>query len=175
MHFSRKGLTLIEVIVSIGLISILTLSVTLISLAIFRSWQGESGYSNQRLMLTGASEAMIRDLRGALRINSVEERQINVWLDVNDNGLEESPDEQVVFSWSGVSGAGLFRSQGLNFNQEVLKNLDGFSVFCLGQDNQVLDYPIADISLIRALKVNLTSKVSDESINLTLSVLVRNL
>jgi hypothetical protein len=118
---------------------------------------------------------MIRDLRGALRINSVSERQINVWLDVNDNGLEESPDEQLVFSWSGVSGAGLFRSQGLSFNQEILKNLDSFSFSCLGQDNQVLDYPIADISLIRGLKVNLTSKVSDESINLLLDVSVRNL
>lgn len=175
MHFSRKGLTLIEVIVSIGLISLLTLSVTLISLAILRSWQGESAYSNQRLSLISASESMVRDLRAALTINSVEERQINVWLDVNDNGLEESPDEQVVFSWSGVSGAGLFRNQGLNFNQEILKNLDNFSISCLDQNNQVLTYPVTDTSLIRALSVNLTSKVSDESINLLLNIKVRNL
>lgn len=175
MYFSRKGLTLIEVIVSIALISLLTLSVTFISLAIFRSWQGESGYSNQRLQLISASESMIRDFRSALMVNSVDERQINIWLDVNDNGLEENPDEQVMFSWSGVSGQGLYRAQGASLNQEILKNLGSFSIACLGEDNHELNYPISDTSLIRALRINLATNLDDETINVLFSVKMRNL
>lgn len=177
MHFSRRGLSLIEVLITLGLISVLIAAVTLIALNIFRSWPGQSDHSDQRLLAYNAAERMLKDLRGSLEILAVTPNQISLWLDINDNGLKPVPDtaERATFSWSGVSGASLYRTQGANPSQVLLSGVTNFSITCFGQNNSTLIYPIADLKLIRALEVELSSQIDDEVISQRFRVKVRNL
>ena len=177
IDFSRRGLTLIEVLITLGLISVLIAAVILIALSIFRSWPVDSKHTDQRLMASVAVERILGDLRDSLEILAVTGNQISVWLDINDNGLKPVPDtaERVTFSWSGVSGASLYRTKGINPGQVLLAGIANFSITCFDQNNNILTYPIADLKVVWALQVELSSKIDDELISRRFRVKVRNL
>lgn len=177
MNFSRRsGLTLIEVLVSIGLISVLIGAVTFVSLMVFRAWPVESAHTDQRLEASNVLETMLKDLRSAFEISSAEANQITFWQDRNDNGRKDIPDEERSFFWSGTVGEGLYRrNQDLSLNQQILSNINNFSISYFDADNQILAVPVTDLALIRALNVVFESQIDDEVINLRFNVKVRNL
>ncbi len=160
MNVSRRGLSLLEVLVTLGLISVLMVAVTLIALSVFRSWPTQAGHSEQRMAASSAVERMLRELRSGLRIIDAQERQITFWLDSNDNGFKDASTEDVRFSWSGVVGESLCRREGLGANQEILKNINNFAITYFA-DN--------------LLEINLASQVDEEVINLRFDVKMRNL
>ncbi|MBU2541595.1 MAG: prepilin-type N-terminal cleavage/methylation domain-containing protein [Candidatus Omnitrophica bacterium] len=174
MSISNRGLTLIEVLVSVGLISVLISAVTLISMSLFRSWPVESGHTEARLTASNVVESMLKELRAGLEISDAGDNQITFWKDLNDNGLKETALEDIAFSWSGLAGDGLYRSQGPGLNQEILENVDIFSITYFDQNSQPLSQPIT-LSLIRALKVDIQSQIDDEVIKLRFNVKLRNL
>jgi prepilin-type N-terminal cleavage/methylation domain-containing protein len=175
MHFSRRGLTLIEVLVTLGLISVLIVAVTLIALTLFRSWPVELSHTDQRLATSNALERMLKELRSALDISAVDDKQITVWHDENDNGLRDWPAEGLTFSWSGVVGENLYRTQGTETSQVLLANTTQFVITCFDQNNMALSYPITDLTLIRSLGIELSSVIDDETVKQRFRVKVRNL
>lgn len=173
MGVSRRGLSLIELLITLGLISILIAAVTFTALSIFRSWPSEVGHSDQRLLALNAVERMLKELRSGLRIVLAESSQITFWLDSNDNGIEDVANEDINFSWSGVSGESLYRAEGA-VSEEILKNINNFSIIYFDDNSQPLAMPI-NLSLVRALEINLSSQIDEEAINLRFDVKVRNL
>lgn len=175
MKFSRSGLTLIELLITLGLISVLIVAVTFVSLVVLRSWQADSSHSSLRLQTSDAVERLSKELRNALGIVRVQDKEISIWLDLNDNGLEEAASEQISFSWSGVSGESLYRTEGSGLSQEILSNVSRFLITCFDQNNNSLAYPITDTSAIRLIQIQLTSNIDEEVINYRFNVKVRNL
>ncbi|MEW6008537.1 MAG: prepilin-type N-terminal cleavage/methylation domain-containing protein [Candidatus Omnitrophota bacterium] len=173
MIFSPRGLTLLEVLISLAIISILIVAVTFTALSVFRSWPTEAGHSEERLLAANALERMLREFRSSLRIVLAQSNQITFWLDSNDNGIEDTLTEDVNFSWSGVAGESLYLAEGA-VSQEILKNINNFSIVYFDDNNQVLTTPI-NLSLVRLLEINLSNQIDEEVVNLRFKVKLRNL
>ncbi len=171
---SRRGLTLIELLISIGLIGILVSAVSLIGLSVFRSWPAESSHTDARVTASNTAERILKELRSTSEISVAGANQITFWNDSNSNGLKEAPGEDVTFSWSGLSGESLYRSRGLGPNQESIKNINNFSITYFDENNQTLSQPVT-LSLIRALEFDIQSQIDEELIELRFNLKTRNL
>ena len=167
--FSKKALTLIELLIVIGVMGIFLTGLTLCFSTIWRSWGYQLNRDDARQQVSFAMQRMSRELRGLLKITSANTKTITFYFDLNDNGAQDAI-ESIIYNWSSP-GTDLTRSG----TAPLAHFVENFSLQYFDANNLALSTPVANPALIRRITINLTTKIKDESIALRTDIRPRNL
>ncbi len=164
----KKGITLIELIIVIVLLSILVGFVSWVFVVGLRSWSSGKDRADIRQSSNLALERMVRELSQASSFTIAQAGQVKFVADLDDDGT----DETVTFSVS---------------NSELISDIDGtatvlapdvqaFGLLYRDLNNVIMTFPISggDRDNIRVIIISLTLNKVDETINLSSSAYARN-
>ncbi len=119
----KNGFTLLEAILTLGMISILIAVIIMAFIISLRIFSTELSESSIKFDAQKGIERMTEELRGALEIVSSESSSVGFWWkDLNANASRES-DETVTFSWDGTPGSTLQRAQGTD-KSKIIYNVN---------------------------------------------------
>lgn len=163
-----KGLTLLEVLITIVLISILLSAIWMVYETGFDTFytqftrtgiKGESG----RGLIT-----ISKELRQADSMTDAQQRSLSLTLDTDTDGV----DETIQYTWSGIAGEALNRVS--ISTTPVVNSINALSFSYYDANNELLSFPVT-ASQIRLVVVALTASDKDETFSLRSDVRLRNL
>lgn len=171
----NRGLTLIELIITIGLISVLLGAIWVVcntGLKVFyNQWarvslKGEAG----RLSINMANE-----LRQAGSITSAQQKILTFTVDLNGDGAIET----IQYSWSGVSGDPFIRTQTAPLPQvtkQVLRSVNALAFSYYGYDQNItpLSFPVT-LSNVKLVAIDVTAADENETFQLRTKVRLASL
>jgi len=168
--FPKKGLTLIELLIVLGVTGIFLAGLTLCFFTIWRTWSYQLDRDDARGEASFAMQRMERELRGLLNISAADTKTITFYFDLNDNGIQDA-NESITYDWSSP-GTDLTRSGAAPLAHSV----ENFSLQYFDVNNiELTTRPVSIPALIRRITINLTTKIKDESIVLRTDIRPRNL
>ena len=168
-----SGLTLLELIITLVLVSVLTGAIYAVYDTGFRTFytqntrsgvKGETG----RLFLNVAGE-----LRQATSVTSAQAASVTFTLDSDSNGL----DETLQYTWSGTAGAPLNRvasSPAPSYTIPVVSSVTSAAFSYYDSNDNLLSFPVT-ASQVRLVAVDLTVTDKDETFHLISKARLRNL
>lgn len=154
---NMKAFSLIELIISIALISILLSFLTFSYLVAMRGWDAEMKRHSPRFEATKALERVGNEVRSMNSVSSALQNSVTFAEDVNSDGA----DETIIYSWSGVSGEDLNRQEG-SVTTTLANNVTSFTLQYYDSSDNVLNFPVT-ASQVRVIQFNLTAAKSGES------------
>jgi len=170
---SLAGLTLLELLITLALISILLGAIWLV----FNS--GTRAFYNQwtRIGIKGEVGrgffSMSQELRQATSIVSATQTALTFTLDSDSNGV----DETLQYTWSGTAGTPLNRvsvSPTPSFTIPVVKSVNNLAFSYYDASNNLLSFPVP-ISQVKLVAIDLTAADRDETFNLRSKERLRSL
>lgn len=165
---SSKGLTLIELMIAIVLVSLFIGAVTLL----YKT--GFSTFYSQGVRVSGKGGAgralvnMAQELREATSVTDAQQTSVTFTRDTDGNGT----DETIQFTWSGTAGTALNRVA--SCTQPVVLNVNNLSLSFYDSSNNLLSFPVTASQAKMAL-IDLTVKEQDETFQLRSQARFRNL
>ena len=164
----KKGITLIELIIVIVLLSILVGFVSWVFVVGLRSWSSGKDRADIRQSSNLALERMVRELSQASSFTIAQAGQVKFVADLDDDGT----DETVTFS---VSNSELF-SDTDGTATVLAPDVQAFGLLYRDLNNVIMTFPISggDRDNIRVIIISLTLNKADETINLSSSAYARN-
>ena len=165
---NRLGLTLIELIITLVLVSLLLLTLTgffnaglanVFSQVTRSGAKGESGR---------AMNLMAQELRQAASMASAAQTNFSITRDTDNNGV----DETIQYSWSGAAGQPLNRVSGST--SAIANSVGALSFSYYDGSANLLSFPVT-ASQVRLVGIQLTLTKGDETFVLRSQVRLRNL
>ena len=169
---NKKGLTLVELLMVVALMSVLVVVTSFVFVAVFKSWGFEVTKAQVKQEAGWGIEKMDRELKELLLISSAEQNSIVFWPDVNENGIQDG-DESITYSWSGTPGDNLIRSDG-TITSVLSNDVQSFQLNYYDGNGNSLVFPVTPVN-VRLITINLTTKKEDETITIRSNVRPRNL
>ena len=169
---SKKGLTLVELLMVVALISVLVAAISLVFVAVFKSWGFEITKAYVKQEAGWGIEKMDRELKELLLISAAQQNSIVFWSDVNENGVQDG-DESITYSWSGTLGDSLIRSDG-TITSVLSNDVQSFQLSYYDVNGNPLAFPVTPAN-VRLITINLATKKEDETITVRSNVRPRNL
>lgn len=154
----RSGLTLIELILVIVLISILLGAITFTFVVGLRAWDVGMLHGGIKKDASYTLRIMSEEMKQATSITSANQNDITFRADLDGNGV----DETITYIWSGVVGENFNRTQGTT-TTAVARNVQNAQFQYYNANNNLLSFPVT-ASLVRLVELTLQLKKENESI-----------
>ncbi len=167
------GLTLLELLITLALISILLGAIWLVF------YSGSRVFYNQwsRIGIKGEASRVFfnisQELRKATSVVSATQTSFSFTLDSDNNGV----DETLQYAWSGTAGTPLNRILVLpapSFTIPVVKSVNSLAFSYYDANNNLLSFPVTT-SQVKLVAIDLTVVDRDETFNLRSKERLRNL
>ena len=168
IRHTGSGFTLLELLVTITLISILLSAIWMVYNAGFKTFYAQGTRSGVKGETGRFLINISQELRKAVSLTSAQQASLTFTLDSDDNGV----DETVQYIWSGVAGEALNRISG--FTIPVVNSLNNISFSYYDANNSLLSSPVT-ASAVRLVAINLTVSDKDETFQLRSDARLRNL
>lgn len=172
---NRKGLTLFEMLVSLLIISVLSGTITFIFVSLLKGWDYQNRRLDVKLEVSCALDTVMYNLKEALSVNTAQNRTITIWF--RDTDLDGTQDigEIVTFSWDGVSGSSLTRTQ---VTSKIIANyITNFQLNYFDSNGIELPNPVnpqSERDRIKLISVTIASSRGSETVSLRSDVKLRN-
>jgi len=167
------GLTLLELLVTLALISVLLGAIWLVFYSGSKVFYGQWS----RIGIKGQASRMFLNMSGELRqatsMVSATETSLSFTLDSDQNGV----DETLQYIWSGTGGAPLNRvlvSPAPSFTTPVVNSVSQLQFSYFDSSNNLLSFPVSP-SQVKLVAVDVTVADRDETFHLRLKEGLRNL
>jgi len=161
----NSALTLIELLISVILISILVGAVWVVYNVGSRSFQSQWARSGLKSEAGRALYYMGHDLRVATAVTTSSATALTFTADVDGNGSNDT----IQYAWSGVSGAPLNRT--LVTTVPAIRSVNSLAFTYYDSSNNTTTTP----SAVRVVSVNVTVADKNESFTLRTNFDIRNL
>lgn len=162
MLTNKSGVTLIELVISLALLTILLTSIFLVyNVGVQIFLLGEKR-SELRVDVERAMALMVDEILSARGITSASDRSVTLWIDEDVDQQMDSP-ELITYSFSGITGEALVR----NDESGDRNLLRGVSDFSLTYDSEVVD-------TIHLVDFSLSATKGTESFTVATAVKLRN-
>ncbi|MFH0887521.1 MAG: prepilin-type N-terminal cleavage/methylation domain-containing protein [bacterium] len=159
-----KGLTLVELLISMAVMSLLFLVIFETFSTAFKIYSGETSRTDNLAEANRAMDTMQKELRFAREMRSAAATNVSFWyFDENSNSTSEAS-EIITYSWNGTAGGDIIRAKGTSSNI-LAKKVQSFGI----------TYNSGTLANIRTITLSLQIKEGDESIYLHSTVRPRNL
>ncbi|MFH0763588.1 MAG: prepilin-type N-terminal cleavage/methylation domain-containing protein [Candidatus Omnitrophota bacterium] len=174
MRADKRGLTLIELIISVALIAIMLGAVWVVYNTSYNVFYGQFSRQNIKDQASRAFITITDELHQALSITTATAASITFTADMNSDGCIET----IQYSWSGVSGQPLNRIVGAQ-TTALARSVDNPAPLA---DNSLFTYYGANntrlgsspvISQIRLVMIDLYTTSGSETFHLRTKVLLR--
>ncbi len=172
---NRKGLTLFEMLIALLITSLLSGTITFIFVSLLKGWDYQSRRLDVKLETSRSLDTVIHDLKETLSITTAENRNITIWFrDTDLDGVQDAG-EVVTFSWDGVSGSSLTRTQ---VTSKIIANyITNFQLNYFDEDNEELPSPVnpqSERDEIKLITVTIASSKGSETVTLRSNAKLRN-
>lgn len=157
---AKKGLTLIELLISILLISAMLVAIWAIYHTGYAVFYGQYARQNIKSQVSYAFLTMTNELHQAFSVTAATATGITFTADINNDGLYET----VQYAWSGVARAPLNRIAGAQTTQ-LVRSVASLSFTYYGSNNALLSFPVT-LSQVRLVSIDLTAASGSESFHL---------
>lgn len=165
----RAGLTLIELIWAVGLLSILLAAMSFAFVAGVKAW--DTGFLQGAVKKEASFSLRIvsEELEQATQITAAAGESITFLSDLDGNGA----DETITYSWSGLAGADLVRTQGAAVRPLAHDVED--AQFRYYDANNILLSPPVTASSVRVVELTLQIKNKDETLQYMVKIRPRGI
>ncbi len=160
LRTSEKGLTLIELLISILLVSVMLGAIWIVFNTSFKVFYGQNSRQDIKAQTSQAFYVMTNELHQALSVTSATATAITFTIDSNSDGVNEA----VQYIWSGTSGQPLNKVVGAQTTQ-LVRSVSNLSFTYYGTNSTQLSFPVSS-SQVRLIAIDLTSTSGDESFHL---------
>jgi prepilin-type N-terminal cleavage/methylation domain-containing protein len=165
----KRALTLIELLISIALLSVLVIAISLVYRVGLRTFYGQATRSDMKGEVSRALINMAGELRQANSVTGADAKSVTFTADINADGVNET----IQYVWSGVSGAALNRISG-SATSPLIKSMSAATFSYYDASNTLMPTsPTA--SLVRLVAVSATVTYRDETFNLITKIALREL
>lgn len=168
MSQQSKGLTLIEVIITVFLVSILLGSLWVVYQAGFKTVDLQLGRSGAKAALSRTIVNISHELRQATSLTSAQATSFTFIADLDDSGQ----DETIQYSWLGAAGNPLNRVS--TVTQPVINSVNALSFSYYDSNNNLLSFPVT-ASQVRLVAIDITAVDKEETFQLRSKIRLRNL
>ena len=168
----RNGLTLVELMVTLVLISILVGAVWMVcnsGISVFYSQFTRTGVKGEA---DKAFTTLNNELRQTVSITAATATSLSFTLDSDGDGVNES----IQYSWSGTAGAPLNRisTSPSSFTIPVVNSVSNLALSYYDASNSLLSFPVT-ASQVRLVAIDLTISSKDETFELRSKIKLRDL
>lgn len=168
-HNKIRGLTLIELMISVLLISSMLIAVWVIFDAGYKVYYGTYARQNIKNQASGAFFRMTKELYEAVSVTSATATSMTFTADVNNDGINET----IQYSWGGTSGQPLNRISGTETLQ-LARSVTNISFAYYDIGNILLSFPVALVQ-VRLVSIDMTCASGNETFHLRTKVKLRNI
>lgn len=167
--YNRKaGLTLLEVLITVVLISILLSAIWMVYKAGFGTFYAQWTRTGIKGELGRALITASQELRQAASVTDAQARSLSFTLDTDDNGV----DETIQYIWSGTTGEALNRIS--SSTTALVNSINTLAFSYYDANNNLLSFPVTALQ-VRLVAMDITVSSKDETFSLRLDVRLRNL
>ncbi len=167
LRTAEKGLTLIELLITVLLVSVMLGAVWIIYSTGFTIFYGQQSRQDIKGQVSYAFYTMTNELHQASSVTSAAATGITFTMDSNSDGVNETAQ----YTWSGTSGQPLNRIVSAAAT-ELVRSVSSLSFTYYGANNVQLSFPVTP-SQVRLVAVDLTSASGDESLRLRTKIKLR--
>lgn len=164
-----SGFTLLELIVTITLISVLVSALGILFNSNFKVYYSQAERSDIKGKAGRAVETMSAELRQAASLTTATATNLIVTFDTDGDG----DDDSVQFTWAGVSGNPFNRVSG-GATTPLVNSVSSLAFAYYDAGNVLLSFPVT-LSQVKAAVVTLTASSDAETFTLRSQVTLRNL
>lgn len=170
MSRTSKGLTLLELIISVLLISIMLVAVWTIYHTGFTVFYNQVSRYDIKDQLSLAFITMTNELQQASSVTAATATSAVFYADINSDGI----DEKIEWTWSAVSGAPLNRISNDTETKALARSISAFAFSYYGVNNVLLSFPVT-LSEIQLVAVDATAIKGDETFHLRTKIRMRTI
>lgn len=163
-RFTTKGLTLIELLISILLISLMLIAVWAIYSTGYKVYYGQLARENIKSQASLALTTMTGELRQALAISAATDKSITFSADIAGDGVGQS----IQYIWSGVAGAPLNKVIGTT-TTSLIRSVNSLTFTYYNTNNVILSFPVT-VSQVKLVLIDATASSGSESFHLRTKV-----
>lgn len=168
IHKVYKGLTLLELLITIVLVSTLLGAIWMVYKAGFDTFHTQFTRTGIKGELGRALINISRELRQASSMTDAQQRSLSFTLDTDSDGVGET----IQYTWSGIAGEALNRVS--VSTTPVVNSINTLSFSYYDANNNLLSFPVT-ASQVRLVVVALTASDKDETFSLRSDIRLRNL
>ena len=157
---SRRGFTLIEVIVSLASASVLT---TGLGAALYLALSSADGSANQSIVTAGdALRSISSDIQFAQTIS--EQTATSITIQVPDRDGDNLA-ETIRYSWSGTVGDPLFREYNLGTAEQLVSSVAAFQLTYVQRGSSGVDYVTVRLITNSSRQTKMETGITTENLN----------
>lgn len=164
LRITKAGLTLIELLISVLLISVMLGAVWVIYQTGFDVYYGQISRENIKSAASLAFISMTNELRQAFSVTAATITSLTFTADIDGNGVNET----IQYTWSGLAGAPLNRVAGSS-TAALIRSVSSLAFTYYGANNALLNFPVTP-SQVRLVLMDATSVSGSESFHLRTKV-----
>lgn len=168
MSRTSKGLTLVELLICVLLISLMLIATSAIYHTGYNVFYNQFSRQNIKDQTSYAFLMMTNELHQALSVTAATTASITFTTDLNNDGVNET----IQYTWSGTSGQPLNRVVGTQTTQMV-RSVSSLSFTYYGTNNTQLSFPIVDLTQVKLVAIDLTTTSGSESFHLRTRIQLR--
>lgn len=167
----RNGLTLIELLISVMLISVMLGAIWMIYGTGTKVFYSQASRYDIKEQINSAFTTMARELRQALSITAATATSVTFTADLDSDGANET----IQYAWAGTAGAPLNRVEGASTKTLVRSiNSLAFSYYAENSNITPLSFPVT-VGQIKLVAFDATAVKGSETFRLRTKVYLRNI
>ena len=166
---SERGLTLLELLITVMMIAALILALWAVYKANFSAFYSQATRSNIKGETGRAMAMMATEIRQAASLTMATATNLVIAYDTDEDGNDDS----VQFTWAGASGNALNRVSS-SVTTPLVSSVSSLAFAYYNSSNTLLTFPVT-LSQVKSVLITLTSTSGDETFTARSQVSLRNL
>ncbi len=167
MSQTSKGLTLIELLISVMLISVILGAIWVVYSTGFIVFSGQTSRYDIKEEASLAFITMTKELHQALSITAATATSVTFTADLDNNGVNET----IQYTWSGAAGAPLNRVVGA-VTKTLVRSVQSIAFTYYNDNNVLLSVPVT-LANVHLVAVDATAIKGDETFRLRTKIFLQ--
>ena len=164
-----KGVTLIELMISVVLISVLAGAIWMVYDVAMRTFYAQGKRTTVKADAGSAFIKISEELRQAVSVTTATATGVTITVDTDDDGVNET----IQYTWAGAAGNPLQRIYSTE-TRSLASSVASLALTYYDSSNTLLSFPVT-VSQVKAVVINMTITDGDESLTLRSRADLRNL